>query len=93
MFAVDGYNYGGKLFDRTGEVAHMESEMPSLEKVIFLPYANEQAQPEQIKNAIFWQDAIDNDATDIPFAAVPFDHPLWTVYSSGTTGINGHQRV
>lgn len=87
MFAVDGYNYGGKLFDRTGEVAHMESEMPSLEKVIFLPYANEQAQPEQIKNATFWQDAIDNDATDIPFAAVPFDHPLWTVYSSGTTGI------
>ena len=87
MFAVDGYHYGGKSFDRTAEVVRMESEMDSLEKIIFLPYANPEARPKGIKDVILWQDATDNDSTEIDFTAVPFDHPIWTVYSSGTTGI------
>ena len=87
MFAVDGYHYGGKSFDRTSEVVRMESEMESLEKIIFFPYANPEAKPDGIKNTIFWQDAVNNDSSEIDFVAVPFDHPIWTLYSSGTTGI------
>ncbi len=79
LLAVDGYRYGGKDFDRREIVERIASEMPSLEHVVTLGYLDESG----------WQDgfAAATPGEALEFAAVPFDHPLWVLYSSGTTGL------
>src|SRR5215210_2767846 len=78
LLAVDGYRYGGKDFDRGELIGRLQAEMPSLERTVILPY---------LGAAGDWDAAF--PATDEPleFARVPFDHPLWVLYSSGTTGL------
>src|SRR5215210_1814111 len=78
LLAVDGYRYGGKDFDRRDLIGRLESEMPSLERTVVLPYLGSEGD---------WDEAF--PATDEPleFGRVPFDHPLWVLYSSGTTGL------
>jgi len=73
LLAVDGYRYGGKDFDRTEAVAALEKELPTLERTLVLPYlaGGEWELP----------------AAELEFAQLPFDHPLWVLYSSGTTGL------
>ncbi|MCW3040847.1 MAG: acetoacetate--CoA ligase [Solirubrobacterales bacterium] len=86
LLAVDGYRYGGKAFDRTQIVAELAAALPTVERVVTLPYlAAEGDGGETIGQP--WAEAF--PATDEPlaFARVPFDHPLWIVYSSGTTGL------
>jgi acetoacetyl-CoA synthetase len=73
LLAVDGYRYGGKDFDRTEAVAALEQELPTLDRTLVLPYL---AGGE-------W----DLPAAELEFAQLPFDHPLWVLYSSGTTGL------
>jgi acetoacetyl-CoA synthetase len=73
LLAVDGYRYGGKDFDRSEAVAALEKELPTLERTLVLPYL---AGGE-------W----DLPAAELEFAQLPFDHPLWVLYSSGTTGL------
>jgi acetoacetyl-CoA synthetase len=77
LVAVDGYRYGDKRIDRSGEVAAIRDALPSLEHTITLPYVDGGGPTE-----------LDAD-TDEPltFAQVPFDHPLYVLYSSGTTGL------
>lgn len=90
LLVVDGYQYGGKPFDRKADVVRLCEALPTLEKVIFVPYLDPEAQaPAGIKNVTHWANAL---ATDTPsgqpeFIPVPFDHPIWVLYSSGTTGI------
>ena len=86
LFCVDGYSYDGKVFSRLDEVAKVKAEIPSLEKVIMLDYMG-LAKDANVDGLISWEQALDNDATEIDFVQLPFDHPLWVVYSSGTTGI------
>lgn len=83
LIAVDGYRYGGKDFDRLAVVEQIRDELPTLEQVVLLPYLNESA---ALQSSIPWSDMV---ALDVPmtFEQVPFDHPLWVVYSSGTTGM------
>lgn len=83
MVAVDGYRYGGKDFDRLDVLQRIRQELPTLENVVLLPYLNESA---SLENSVPWADLI---AHDVPmtFEQLPFDHPLWVVYSSGTTGM------
>ncbi len=87
LFAVDGYSYNGKKIDRCAEVALLQAQLPSLERVISLDYIG--ADTGVLKGAVFttWQQALDNQATQIIFEQLPFEHPIWTLYSSGTTGI------
>ena len=90
LFAVNGYTYNGKIIDRCGEVALLQQQLPSLERVITLNYVDSESvdmSPIQGEAFIDWQQALDNAATDIVFEQLPFDHPIWTLYSSGTTGI------
>ncbi|MFJ5927225.1 acetoacetate--CoA ligase [Kitasatospora sp. NPDC092948] len=82
LFAVDGYHYGGKNHDRTEVVAELRRELPTLRTVVHVPLLNTPA-PE---GALHYDDLVAHD-TEPVFEPVPFDHPLWVLYSSGTTGL------
>ncbi len=86
LFAVDGYQYGGKSFDRLSVVAELQQALPSLQKTVLLPYLNQQSTGENLSNTVLWQD-IAREPAELVFEQVPFAHPLWILYSSGTTGL------
>ena len=87
LIAVDGYQYGGKPFDKREVVKELVEQLPTLEHVIFLPYLNREADAHEIPKAVSWKDTFRGDAPDLQFDPVPFAHPIWVLYSSGTTGI------
>ncbi|NEX62314.1 acetoacetate--CoA ligase [Noviherbaspirillum galbum] len=94
LFAVDGYRYGGKDFDRKEVVASLAQALPSVKHIVLLPYLDAGA---RIDGAIPWAETIGREAVPA-FEQLPFDHPLWIVYSSGTTGmpkpiVHGHGGV
>ena len=82
LFTVDGYRYGGKEHDRTETVAELRRELPTLRAVVHVPLLGTPA-PE---GTLEWADLTAGDAVPV-FEQVPFDHPLWVLYSSGTTGL------
>lgn len=86
LIVADGYRYGGRDFSKIDEIADIQRNLPTLETTILVPYLSPCPSDSVLPNAVLWQDAlIDTDA--IEFEAVPFDHPLWILYSSGTTGL------
>jgi acetoacetyl-CoA synthetase len=88
LFAVDGYRYGGKDFDRRGVVAQLQEAMPSLERTVVLPYLDQAPDLSSLRDATAWEELLAQDPdAPLEFARVPFDHPLWVLYSSGTTGL------
>ncbi|MCB0558162.1 MAG: acetoacetate--CoA ligase [Lewinellaceae bacterium] len=87
FFAVDGYQYNGKPYDKMGAVGELCVQLPTLEKTILLPYLDEQTGATRIPNGILWAEAMQTEPTRLSFEAVPFEHPIWVLYSSGTTGI------
>ncbi len=86
LFAIDGYQYGGKQFDRRPIVSEIQQALPTLQHTIFFPYLNQDAQPDGLNAVIMWQDVLAH-ASQLTFEQVPFSHPLWILYSSGTTGL------
>ncbi|GHH48086.1 acetoacetate--CoA ligase [Streptomyces candidus] len=82
LFAVDGYRYGGKTHDRTDTVAELRRELPTLRAVIHIPLLNTPAP----SGTLEWSSLTESDNEPV-FEQVPFDHPLWVLYSSGTTGL------
>jgi acetoacetyl-CoA synthetase len=88
LFAVDGYRYGGKDFDRREVVARLQEAMPSLERTVVLPYLHPDPDLSPLRDAIRWDELLrGGDGAELSFERVPFDHPLWVLYSSGTTGL------
>ena len=88
LLAVDGYRYGGKDFNRLDVVAGLQAQIPSLERTVLIPYLDPQADPAGLDAAISWEDLQGRGAgAELVFERVPFDHPLWVLYSSGTTGL------
>jgi acetoacetyl-CoA synthetase len=88
LLAVDGYAYGGREFDRMEVVAKLEREMPTLERTVLIPYLDPDADAERLAKGIGWREVEDADrGAELRFEQVPFDHPLWVLYSSGTTGL------
>ena len=77
LLAIDGYRYGGKDFDRGAIVEQIASEIPALERVVRFGYLDGSG----------WEDGFVRDGSELSFAQLPFDHPLWVLYSSGTTGL------
>jgi acetoacetyl-CoA synthetase len=91
LFAVDGYRYGGKDFDRLEAVAGLQAEMPTLERTVVLPYldpalSDERGDLNGLREAMTWDQLLAFE-DELSFEPVPFDHPLWVLYSSGTTGL------
>jgi acetoacetyl-CoA synthetase len=88
LLAVDGYRYGGKDYDRIDVVARLQQEIPTLQKTIVLPYLSEDPDTSSLENVVMWDDLLAwHEGAEISFEQVPFDHPLWVLYSSGTTGL------
>jgi acetoacetyl-CoA synthetase len=88
LFAVDGYRYGGKDFDRRETLAKLQAEMPSLVRTVVLPYLDPDPDLAPLRDAIRWDELLaTGEGSELSFDRVPFDHPLWVLYSSGTTGL------
>ena len=86
LFAVDGYQYGGKAFERMGVVADLQRSLPTLRHTVLLPYLEPRSTTEGLSSAVLWEDIASADVP-LTFEQLPFDHPLWILYSSGTTGL------
>ncbi len=89
LFCIDGYRYGGKPFDRRAQLQHILASLPTLQQVIYLPYLDPQA-PAPRQDALRWSELLDHPTIDpgrFRFEQVAFDQPLWTLFSSGTTGL------
>jgi acetoacetyl-CoA synthetase len=88
LFTADGYRYNGKSHDSLGRVAEFLEELPTVDKVIVIPYIHERASLESLAKASRLEDEISRYAPgEIEFAQLPFDHPLYVMFSSGTTGV------
>lgn len=87
LIAVNAYQYGGKFFDRSKEIIKISEALGSLEKLIIIPNDKIEQQASQIPGSIDWKDTISHDSEELIFERVPFSHPIWVLYSSGTTGM------
>ena len=86
MIAVNGYHYSGKAHDRRALVGELLGELPSVQHLVLLPVLDPATGTAGFANATAWADATAGNAPLQP-EHVPFEHPLWVVYSSGTTGL------
>jgi len=88
LLAVDGYRYGGRDHDRLDVVQALQEAIPSLERTVVLGYLDDAPSLDRLRHATRWDDFVrEGDDAPLTFAQVPFDHPLWVLYSSGTTGL------
>jgi acetoacetyl-CoA synthetase len=88
LIAVDGYTYNGKPFDKRDVIAELCGLLPTVERVILIPYLDEGASTAGLPNAVWWNDALAaHPATPLEPVPVDFNHPIWILYSSGTTGV------
>jgi len=86
LFCAAAYSYNGKVHDCLDKVAGIVKAVDSIERVIVVPYMNPDAQLSQLDCASWFSDFQDKSATTVVFEHLPFDHPLYIMYSSGTTG-------
>lgn len=86
LIAVDGYHYGGKAFDKRDTVKELIKNLATVQDVVMIPYLNERVDFTE-PNTTLWTDIISNTSAQLAFEPVPFSHPIWVLYSSGTTGI------
>jgi acetoacetyl-CoA synthetase len=89
LLAVDGYRHGGKDFDRTAVLEGILAELPTVEHTVMLPYLSEGDLPDRsAPGRLSWSKLLAlGEGAKLRFEQVPFDHPLWVLYSSGTTGL------
>ena len=87
VFCANGYHYNGKTHDSLGKVEEIVIQLPSVEHVVVIEYLDGAPDLSGLKNAQHWGDVIANHApNEIEFAQLPFDQPLYIMFSSGTTG-------
>ena len=88
LITADAYQYGGKIFDSLARVADVVNQIPTIESVVVVPYINSRPDVSGIRSASMWNEFIKpiGDAR-LTFEQLPFDHPLYILYSSGTTGV------
>ncbi|HEU4543037.1 MAG TPA: acetoacetate--CoA ligase [Jiangellaceae bacterium] len=85
FIAVDGYYYNGKAFDIRPTVDQLRARMPGLRATVLVPYLDPAA---RLDGCVVWDEVISkHDRAELAYEPIPFDHPLWILYSSGTTGL------
>jgi acetoacetyl-CoA synthetase len=88
LLCVDGYRYNGRDFDRTDTLAGLLAELTTVERTIVLPYLAAEPELDALRSPITWTELLaSGDPGEIEYEQVGFDHPLWVLYSSGTTGL------
>ena len=87
LFAADGYFYNGKPFDSLQKLKSILVELPTIERVVITPYTKPDPNISSVNNGIIWNEFIDESPNTLKFEQLPFDHPLYIMYSSGTTGL------
>jgi len=86
VFAADGYFFKGRVFDSQEKLKGILDKLPSVEKVVLIDYTGNR-NIEEISNSITWEDLSQPVKEEMTFEQLPFDHPLYIMYSSGTTGL------
>ena len=87
LIAADGYLYGATRFERLGQLREIRAALPSLEVVVVVSYLDEAPDLSRVPNAVRYEEFVDAHRGTAPdYAQLPFDHPLYILYSSGTTG-------
>ncbi len=86
LFAADGYYYKGKAFDTMERVREIVEELPSLKRVVIVPYAGK-GDPGGVPKAVMYDEFKGTGAEEVEFVQLPFEHPLYIMFSSGTTGL------
>ena len=88
LFTADGYFYNGKSHDSLTKISEVTQQTPSIEKVIVIPYTNKAPDLSKVPKGILYGDFLsDESGLELEFQQTPFDHPLYIMYSSGTTGL------
>ncbi len=87
LFVADGYTYGGKSFSSLDKATAIRAAVPSIETCVMIPYLDRDATPPPAPGWKSWHEALASAGSDLDFAQLPFDHPLYILYSSGTTGV------
>lgn len=88
LIAIDGYRYGGKDFVRTDVIKAIQQAIPTLQKTLIVPYLSQNSDTSQLTNVERWDKyLLENRRQELTIDQVSFSHPLWILYSSGTTGL------
>jgi acetoacetyl-CoA synthetase len=88
LFVIDGYRHGGKDFDRTDALHTILEGLPTVAHTIVLPYLSGEASAAGLPGGLMWEELIERGAgAEARYEQLSFDHPLWVLYSSGTTGL------
>ena len=87
LFTADAYGYGGKRFDCLAKMRAVLERIPSVGKLVVVPYSGDPLALDGLRNAIGWPDFAGSEDRALQFEMLPFDHPLYVMYSSGTTGV------
>ncbi|MGB6117061.1 MAG: acetoacetate--CoA ligase [Mesorhizobium sp.] len=90
IFLADGYRFGGRDFDRRADARAIIDALPTLEHIVWLPYLNEGSTLDGVPNLVGWahlMDAAEPSIAEFRYERVAHDHPIWILFSSGTTGL------
>ncbi|MEX0900926.1 MAG: acetoacetate--CoA ligase [Gammaproteobacteria bacterium] len=85
LFTTDGYFYNGKKIDSLPRISEVVAELPSVRRVVVVPYADPQPDTTAIRDSVAWA-GFGDTSVELVFEQLPFDHPVYVMYSSGTTG-------
>jgi len=88
LFAANGYYFKGKSLDSLARIEEILRELPSLEKVVIISYTEQEPQIETLRNAVHYREFLATEkGLEIRFEQMPFEHPLYIMFTSGTTGL------
>ena len=88
LFAADAHSYGGKIAHHLTDLGALQRQLPSLQRTVLVPFNPSNPSPDLtgFTSAYLWQDCLRPSPTPLVFSALPFNHPVYILYSSGTTG-------